>query len=163
MVRHMDAPDPASSPPEPTIFTRIIDGELPGRFVWRDELVVAFLTIAPIRPGHTMVVPIAEVDHWLDVPAETWAHMAAVQQAIGVAQMTAFTPRRIATMILGMEVPHCHVHMVPIDHESDLSFANADHSPDPASQDRDAEAIRSALRAAGHGESVPNAPDSDAS
>ena len=51
----------------PSIFTRIIDGELPGRFVWRDERCVAFLSIAPLRPGHTLVVPIEEVDHWIDL------------------------------------------------------------------------------------------------
>src|SRR5947199_251429 len=53
---------------EPTLFTRIIEGEIPGRFVWRDDRVVAFLTIAPIRPGHTLVVPVAEVDKWTDLP-----------------------------------------------------------------------------------------------
>ncbi|MEZ5268412.1 MAG: HIT family protein [Microthrixaceae bacterium] len=66
-----------NSPPEgatgPSIFTPNHPGEIPGRFVWRDDLVVAILTIAPIRPGHTMVIPIEEVDHWLDVPATTWA------------------------------------------------------------------------------------------
>ena len=58
--------------PMTTIFTRIIDGELPGRFVWRDDQCVAFLSIDPIRPGHTLVVPIAEVDHWIDLDPPTW-------------------------------------------------------------------------------------------
>ena len=56
----------------PTLFTRIIDGELPGRFVWRDPDVVAFLTIAPHRPGHTLVVPVRPVDEWTDLPDELW-------------------------------------------------------------------------------------------
>jgi histidine triad (HIT) family protein len=141
----------------PSVFTRIIAGELPGRFVWRDDDVVAFLTISPIRPGHTMVVPVTQIDHWLDVPAPLWARMAEVQQQVGKAMMAAFAPARIGTMILGMEVPHCHVHLVPIDHEADLSFANADPSAAPEALDAAAEAIRSELRAAGHAERVPDA------
>jgi len=124
--------------------------------VWRDDLVVAILTIAPIRPGHTMVVPIEEVDHWLDVPATTWARVGEVSQAIGSAQMEAFKPARIGSMILGMEVPHCHVHLVPIDNERDLSFANADATVSDEAQDASAEAIRAALRAAGHTACVPD-------
>ncbi|MCP4436315.1 MAG: HIT family protein [Actinomycetia bacterium] len=144
-----------SPSPEPSIFTRIIQGELPGRFVWRDDDVVAFLTIAPIQPGHTMVVPVRQVDHWVDVDAATWGHMAEVQQAVGSALQEVFSPARVGSMILGMEVPHCHVHLVPIEHESDLSFANADNNPDPTEMDRNTEAIRKALRSAGYGDSVP--------
>jgi histidine triad (HIT) family protein len=142
-------PDPAPAC-EPSVFTRIIEGELPGDFVWRDGEVVAFMTLAPIRPGHCMVVPVAQVDHWVDVPPSVWARMAEVQQPLGAALMDVFATARIGTMILGMEVPHCHVHLVPIDHESDLSFANADPDRDPAAMDTDAEAIRTALRSAGH-------------
>lgn len=137
------------------MFTRVIRGELPGRFVWRDDLVVSMLTIAPIRPGHAMVIPVEQVDSWLEVPAQTWAHMGVVQQAVGAAIMEAFSPTRVATAILGMEVPHCHVHLVPIDRESDLSFANADPDVPAEQQDASAEAIRAALRAAGHGSYVP--------
>jgi histidine triad (HIT) family protein len=141
--------DPANA--EPSIFTRIIGGELPGRFVWRDPQVVAFMTIAPIRPGHTMVVPVAQVDHWLDLPAPLWARTAEVCQLVGTAIQQAFSPARVGSMILGMEVPHCHVHLVPIDRESDLSFANADPDRPAEDMDSDAEAIRAALRGAGHG------------
>jgi histidine triad (HIT) family protein len=135
---------------EPSVFARIISGELPGRFVWRDDDVVAFLTISPIRPGHTMIVPVRQVDHWIDVPPDTWARMAEVQQAVGAALMTVFSPARIGSIVLGMEIPHCHVHLVPIDHESDLSFANVDPDPDPQALDDAAIAIRDALGAAGH-------------
>lgn len=109
----------------PTIFTRIIDGELPGRFVWRDDRCVAFLSIAPLRPGHTLVVPIAEVDHWLDLDAEVNAHLMTVAQRIGRAQMQAFAPERVGLVIAGLEVPHTHLHVVPIGAEADLHFANA--------------------------------------
>jgi diadenosine tetraphosphate (Ap4A) HIT family hydrolase len=144
--------------PEPSVFTRVINGELPGRFVWRDDIAVAMLTIAPIRPGHTMVIPIQQVNSWLDVPPDTWSHMGVVQQAVGSALMDAFSPVRVATAILGLEVPHCHVHLVPIDRESDLSFANADPNVSGEQQDASAEAIRVALRAAGHAEHVPAGP-----
>ncbi|MEZ5268411.1 MAG: hypothetical protein R2789_07565 [Microthrixaceae bacterium] len=82
--------------------------------------------------------------------------MGEVSQAIGSAQMEAFKPARIGSMILGMEVPHCHVHLVPIDNERDLSFANADATVSDEAQDASAEAIRAALRAAGHTACVPD-------
>lgn len=133
----------------PTIFTRIIDGELPGRFVWRDDACVAFLSINPLRPGHTLVVPRAEVDHWIDLSVEANAHLMRVAHAIGTAQMEAFAPARVGLIIAGLEVPHVHLHVVPIDREHDLSFANADLAPPPAEMDAAAQRLRSALRAQG--------------
>lgn len=135
-----------------TLFSKIIRGEIPGRFVWRDDSVVAFLTINPITPGHTLVVPVEEVDHWLDLPTATAQRCMAVAQEIGRAQMTAFSPRRIGMIIAGLEVPHTHLHLIPIDSEGDLSFAKADPSPDPTALDDAAAALRAALRVAGHGE-----------
>lgn len=136
----------------PTLFTKIIDGEIPGRFVWRDDEVVAFLTINPITVGHTLVVPIAEIDHWLDLPPSLAAHCTEVGQVVGQAQMAAFSPTRVGLVIAGLEVPHCHLHVLPIERESDLSFANADPSPDPAALDDAAGRIRSALRDMGRTE-----------
>lgn len=135
-----------------TLFTRIIQGELAGRFVWRDDDVVAFLTINPITPGHTLVVPVAEFDHWLDLPPALAERCMVVSQEIGRAQMTAFSPTRIGLIIAGLEVPHTHLHLIPIDTEADLSFAKADPSPDPAALDDVAARLRDALRAAGHTE-----------
>ena len=136
----------------PTLFTKIIDGEIPGRFVWRDDEVVAFLTINPITTGHTLVVPIAEIDHWLDLDPALVARCTDVAQVIGRAQMAAFSPTRVGLVIAGLEVPHTHLHVIPIDRESDLSFANADPSPDPAVLDDAAERIRAALRDLGRSE-----------
>lgn len=133
-----------------TVFTKIIDGELPGRFVWRDERCVGFLSINPLRHGHALVVPIAEVDHWLDVEPELNAHLVQVSQVIGQAQMAAFSPTRIGLMIAGLEVPHVHLHVVPIDGVHDMDFANAARDPDPAGLDAAREAIVSALRDQGH-------------
>jgi histidine triad (HIT) family protein len=135
-----------------TIFSRIIAGELPGRFVWRDPQVVAFLTIEPMAPGHTLVVPRAEVDHWIDLPPELHQRLWEVAQAVGRAIDTAFAPRRVGVVIAGDEVPHTHVHVVGFQSVGQLSFAGVDRSPDPAALDAAAEAIRAALRAAGHPE-----------
>lgn len=132
-----------------TLFTKIIQGDIPGRFVWRDDEVVAFLTINPITPGHTLVVPVAEVDHWLDLPTPLAERCIAVAQVIGRAQMAAFTPARIGLIIAGLEVPHTHLHLIPIEREADLSFAKADPSPDPTALDTAAERIRAALRELG--------------
>ena len=130
-----------------SVFTRIINGELPGRFVWRDELCAVFLSIAPLRPGHALVVPRAEVDHWIDLPADTATHLMAVAQIIGKAQQAAFTPARIGLMIAGFEVPHVHVHVVPVEGMRDLDFANADPRPAAAALDDAAARLRAALRA----------------
>jgi histidine triad (HIT) family protein len=138
----------------PSIFTRIIAGELPGRFVWRDDRAVAFLTINPITPGHTLVVPVEEVDHWIDLDADLAAHCMRVAHAVGRAQQVAFSPARIGLMIAGLEVPHAHLHLVPIDSERDLSFARADPSPAPGALDDAARRIRAALVEQGHGARV---------
>lgn len=132
-----------------TIFTRIIEGELPGRFVWRDEVCVGFLSINPLKPGHTLVVPRAEVDHWIDLEPAANAHLMRVAQHIGAAQQDAFSPVRIGLMIAGLEVPHVHLHVVPIDGVHDLDFGNAERDPDPAALDDAAVRLRDALRARG--------------
>ena len=136
-------------PGMPSVFTRIIQGELPARFVWKDELCVVFLSIAPLRPGHALVVPRAEVDHWIDLPAETASHLMTVAQIVGKAQQAAFSPVRVGLMIAGFEVPHVHVHVVPVEGMRDLDFANADGKPDAAALDDAAKRLRAALRAQG--------------
>jgi histidine triad (HIT) family protein len=135
-----------------TIFTRIINGEIPGRFVWRDQRCVAFLSNRPLRPGHTLVVPVAEVDHWLDLDPELAGHLIAVAQPIGKAIDQAFRPTKVGVMIAGLEVPHVHLHLVPIQAAHDLDFANQDPNPDPDDLDRAAASIRSALRSLGYRE-----------
>jgi diadenosine tetraphosphate (Ap4A) HIT family hydrolase len=132
----------------PTIFTKIIDGELPGTFVWRDDVCVAFMSIAPIRPGHTLVVPRAEVDHWIDLDPDVNAHLMRVAQEIALAQQAAFSPVRIGLIIAGLEVPHTHVHVIPIDGMQDVDFAHAsDTTPDALAET--AAAIRAAMRERG--------------
>ena len=136
----------------PSIFTRIIRGELPGRFVWKDERVVAFLTINPLRPGHTLVVPRDEIDHWLDLPPDLLAHVTKVSQAVGQAVQRAFRPVKVGVIVAGLEVPHVHVHLVPVHSLGDFDFSKADKQPDPGAMDRAAAALRVELRSAGHRE-----------
>ena len=129
-----------------SIFTRIIEGELPARFVHRDDRCVAFLSIAPLQPGHTLVVPIDEVDHWVDLDPDLMAHCTRVAQQVAVAQQQVFSPAKVGLMIAGLEVPHVHLHVVPIRGVHDLDFANAQTDPDPADLDDAAATLRAALR-----------------
>jgi diadenosine tetraphosphate (Ap4A) HIT family hydrolase len=141
----------------PSVFTRIIAGEIPGRFVWRDEHVVAFLSINPVATGHVLVVPVEEVDHWVDLEPALWTRVSAVSHVIGRALSEAFDTPRVGQMIAGFEVPHVHVHVFPARGLDDIGFAGADPDPDPAELDRAAELIRAVLRQHGHAAMVPAA------
>ncbi len=131
-----------------SVFTRIINGELPGRFVWRDDRCVAFLSINPIRPGHTLV-PRQEVDHWLDLDLDLAAHLTAVSRSIGKAIQKGFNPSRVGLVIAGLEVPHVHFHLLQVDDLQDLNFENAARDPNPAELDEAAETIRRVLEELG--------------
>lgn len=130
-------------------FTRIIEGELPARFVWSDERCVAFLSTNPIRPGHALVVPREEVDHWLDLDLDLAAHLMAVSRSIGRAIQKGFNPSRVGLVIAELEVPHVHLHLMQVDDLQDLDFESAAQDPDPAELDRAAETIRWALEELG--------------
>jgi histidine triad (HIT) family protein len=136
----------------PSIFSRIIAGELPGKFVWKDDRAVAFLSIAPMMPGHTLVVPRDEVDHWIDLDPPLAAHLFNVAQQIGRAQQLEWKPARVGVLIVGEEVPHTHLHVVPINSPNELTFAHADPSPDPAALDDAADRLRARLRELGRSE-----------
>ncbi|NMH96471.1 HIT family protein [Pseudonocardia acidicola] len=140
-----------------TLFTKIIDGELPGRFVWSDDRAVGFLSINPLGPGHTLVVPREEVDHWVDADPELIGHLTVVAHTIGNAMRTVWQPPRVGLIVAGFEVPHLHVHVFPAWEMGAFDFATAARSVDAAEQDGHAEKLRAALREAGHGEHVPAA------
>jgi histidine triad (HIT) family protein len=132
-----------------TIFTKIIEGEIPATFVWRDDRCVAFMSINPLRDGHVLVVPTAEIDHWLDCPSDVRDHLMEVSQAIGRAIQKVHNPAKVGLMIAGLEVPHLHIHVVPIDGVRDLDFANAAASVERDYLEEQAEAIRNALMTMG--------------
>ena len=129
----------------PTIFTRIIDGEIPGRFVHSDDVCVAFMDVRPLAPGHVLVVPRAEVDQWTDLETDTVAHLMTVAHRVGQAQRDVLSPARIGVMIAGFEVPHVHVHVVPMNDMADLDFRQADPAPDQVEVERIHAALCEAL------------------
>jgi diadenosine tetraphosphate (Ap4A) HIT family hydrolase len=138
-----------------TIFTRIIEGDIPGTFVWRDEHCVAFMSINPMAHGHTLVVPIAEIDHWVDAPLDLAAHLFTVTHRIAQAQRDVFAPERVGVIIAGYEVPHTHIHVIPTDDMGQLSFANARSHVDRDELESAAGALRSALGTDQHGHRKP--------
>ncbi|MDA2979487.1 MAG: HIT family protein [Actinomycetota bacterium] len=129
-----------------TIFTKIINREIPGRFVYEDDICVAFLTIEPLSPGHTLVVPRQEVDHWINLDSETMTHLTHIAQRIGRAIDQAYSPMRVGMMIAGLEVPHVHIHVTQMNNPTDLDFANANSDPDPDDLDQTARLIIAALK-----------------
>jgi histidine triad (HIT) family protein len=139
-----------------SIFTRIIDGEIPGRFVWSDDHCVAMIDIRPLHPGHCLVIPRLEVDQWVDLDPGLSAHLMQVAHRIGLSQRAVVECERIGLMIAGFEVPHTHLHVVPLRSMENLDFRNADTSARADRLDAMADLLRGALRSAGHGANVPD-------
>jgi histidine triad (HIT) family protein len=138
-----------------TLFTRILNGEIPGRFVWREDDVSAFLTTGPLADGHTLVVPTEEVDRWTDAPPATLARVMEVARRIGAVQVELFDAERAGLIVAGYEINHLHVHVWPSRSMADFNFASADQDPDPKVLDANAEKLRQGLRDAGWAEFVP--------
>lgn len=138
-----------------TIFTKIIEGQIPGQVVWRDEVCAAFLDVEPLNPGHTLVVSVDEVDHWVDLPTDTLAHVMQVAARVGRAQQAVSGAPRVGMIIQGFEVPHAHVHVFPAHRASDFDLARrAARGPEQLAADADA--LRAALREQGAADQVPD-------
>ncbi|GAA4641349.1 HIT family protein [Gordonia humi] len=137
-----------------SVFTHIINGDLPGRFVWKDGTAVAFLTINPVTPGHVLVVPRKEIDHWEQIDTPTFTHMTEVSQKIGRAVKDAFDAPRMGLLIAGLEVPHLHIHVFPANSLETFDLTKADQNPSPESLDDAAAKIRESLRGLGYAEYV---------
>lgn len=105
-----------------SIFSRIIAGEIPCYRVAEDDRHIAFLDINPMTEGHTLVVPNHEVDYIFDLPDEEYAALQLFAKRVAAAQLKALPCKRIATAVLGMEVPHCHIHLIPLNSEADVDF-----------------------------------------
>ncbi|BDD84180.1 hypothetical HIT-like protein [Tsukamurella pulmonis] len=130
-----------------SVFSKIIAGELPGRFVYQDDAVVAFLTIAPLTQGHVLVVPREEIDHWESIDDELWNHITTVSRKLGRAVKRAFDAPRAGVVIAGLEVPHLHVHVFPAYSLNDFDFGQADPNPSAESLDEAQTKIVEALAA----------------
>ena len=107
-----------------SIFSRIIAGEIPSYKVAEDEAHYAFLDINPLAPGHTLVVPKREVDYIFDLSDSEYAALQLFAKRVAAAQLKAIPCKRIATAVIGLEVPHAHIHLVPINKEADMNFSN---------------------------------------
>jgi diadenosine tetraphosphate (Ap4A) HIT family hydrolase len=141
-----------------TLFSRIISGELPARFVWQDPEVTAFLSIAPLRPGHTLVVPRREVDRWTDADGALLGRCIEVAQAIGQGVQAAWNAPRAGLVIAGFEVPHLHLHVAPVWDMSDFDFSRVEQEEDQSALDDAAERLRAALLALGHEQARDTGP-----
>lgn len=107
-----------------TIFSKIIAGEIPSYKVAEDDQFYAFLDINPLVKGHTLVVPKREVDYIFDLSDEELAAMQVFAKSVALAIQTAFPCRKVGQAVIGLEVPHAHIHLIPIQKESDMLFSN---------------------------------------
>ena len=105
-----------------TLFTRIIQGEIPSYRIAEDEKYYAFLDINPLTKGHTLVIPKQETDYIFDLDDNTLADMMIFAKKIATKIKQKIDCKRVAVVVLGMEVPHAHIHLIPINHESDVDF-----------------------------------------
>lgn len=132
-----------------TVFTKIINGDIPGTFVYRDDVCVAFLSINPIAPGHLLVVPRTEVDEWTDLPSDVASHVMNVSHQLGQVLKKSHPCVRVGLIIAGYEINHCHIHVIPTQTMADLDFRNAATSISREELQDQAQRIRVAMSSAG--------------
>ena len=132
-----------------SIFSKIIAGEIPCYKVAEDEDNIAFLDIRPLKKGHTLCVPKLEVDELYELPIDHYDSLMRFSQRVAKSLKRTVPCKRVGSMVLGMEVPHAHLHLVPISAEHELSFSNTPLQLDPEEFKRIAEAISSGLDAVG--------------
>jgi histidine triad (HIT) family protein len=108
-----------------TLFTKIIKGEIPAHKILEDERFLAFLDIRPINPGHTLVIPKQEVDYIFDLKPQLLGDIMQFSQKVARMLDSAIECKRVGVMVAGLEVPHAHIHLIPINKIGDLNFANA--------------------------------------
>lgn len=124
-----------------TIFSRIIAGEIPCYKVAEDDRFFAFLDINPVNWGHTLVVPKQETDYIFDIDDTQLADMAVFAKKVAVAMKKAIPCRKIGMAVLGLEVPHAHIHLILLQNEGDMDFHKKISNPDPEEMKRIAAAI----------------------
>ncbi|MDR0995676.1 MAG: HIT family protein [Tannerella sp.] len=125
-----------------TLFSRIIAGEIPCHKVAENEEFFAFLDINPLAVGHTLVVPKKEVDYIFDLSDEELGRMMAFAKRVAAAQKAALPCKRVGLSVIGLEVPHAHIHLVPIKRESDIYFGKEKMQPSEEELAATAEKIR---------------------
>lgn len=108
----------------PTIFSRIVNGDIPSYKIAEDDRYYAFLDINPLGEGHTLVIPKQETDYIFDLDDDLLAGMMVFAKKVAVALKKAIPCQRVGLAVLGLEVPHAHIHLLPLQHEKDLNFSN---------------------------------------
>lgn len=128
-----------------TIFSKIIAGDIPCYKIAEDENYFAFLDINPVNWGHTLVVPKQETDYIFDLSDDELAGMAVFAKRVAGALKRVIPCRKVGMAVLGLEVPHAHIHLIPIQNEGDMDFGRKISDPDPAKMAEIAAAVREAL------------------
>ena len=128
-----------------TIFSRIVAGEIPCYKIAEDEHYLAFLDISPLQKGHTLCIPKREVDYIFDLPDEELAGLQVFAKKVAIAIKKAFPCAKVGQCVLGLEVPHAHIHLVPMQTEADMRFTNQHLSLTPEEFQEIAESIRQEL------------------
>lgn len=128
-----------------TVFTKIIKGEIPCYKIAEDEHYFAFLDINPVKEGHTLVIPKVEEDYLFNLDDETFAGLTLFAKKVAIAIKKAIPCQRVGVAVMGMEVPHTHIHLVPLVSEGDLNFAKAKLKLEPTEMEAIAENIRKAF------------------
>lgn len=127
-----------------TIFTKIINREIPGYIVAEDDRFIAFLDVMPLVEGHTLIVPKKEIDYIFDLDDATLADMMVFAKKVAVAVKKVIPCKRIGIAVIGLEVPHTHVHLVPMNSMGDINFTKPKLSLSPEVMKSTAEKIRNA-------------------
>ncbi len=130
----------------PTIFTKIINGDIPCYKIAEDERFFAFLDINPLAKGHTLVVPKQETDYLFDLDDELLADMNVFAKRIAIAQKEVIACKRVGVAVLGLEVPHAHIHLIPMNSEADVNFRNPKLKLEGNEFEEIAQSIRNALK-----------------
>ncbi|MDD4922609.1 MAG: HIT family protein [Bacteroidales bacterium] len=128
-----------------SIFSRIVSGDIPCYKIAEDEQFFAFLDISPLTLGHTLVIPKKEIDYLFDLEDDQMAGISVFAKKIAIAIKKAVPCKRISLAVIGLEVPHAHIHLIPIQKESDMLFSNRKLSPSPEEMERIAADIRKQL------------------
>jgi histidine triad (HIT) family protein len=129
----------------PSIFTKIINREIPGHILAEDDRFIAFLDVMPLVKGHTLVVPKKEIDYIFDLEDETLSDMMVFAKKVAKALKKAVPCKRIGVAVIGLEVPHAHVHLVPMNSMSDINFTQPKLTPSKEELSKTAEEIKKYL------------------
>ena len=129
-----------------SIFSKIVSGEIPSHKISENEKFLAFLDVSPLVHGHILVIPKKEVDYIFDIPDSDLAEMMVFAKGVAKAQKEAVTCKRIGIAVIGLEVPHAHIHLVPMNTANDINFTQCKLKPTAEELSSMAEKIRSKLK-----------------